>query len=114
MEYTIWLKSRLITYDIGGVRFGQKHCFHFESFAKFDNTYVVNDDIIIRSGHAVSVTSSMVDIYNTGRAQSQFEIDPKVTRKTVILHFNLQHLSTEYLTTDFTCTTFENEIARDL
>ena len=99
-EYTIWLKSRLIIYD--------------KSFAKFDSTYVVNDDIIIRSGHAVSVTSYMVYIYNTWREQSQFEIDPKVTRKMVILHFNLQHLSTEYLTTDFTCTTFENEIVRDL
>ena len=26
-------------------------------FAKFDNTFVVNDDIVIRSGHVVSVTS---------------------------------------------------------
>ena len=62
MEYTIWLKSRLIIYDIGGGggggAFGAKALFSLrKSFAKFDNTYVVNDDIIIRSGHAVSVTS---------------------------------------------------------
>ena len=45
-------------------------------------------------------------------AQSQFEIDSKVTGKTVILHFHVY--STEYLRTGFICTTFENEITRDL
>ena len=73
--------------------------------------HVVDDDIIIRSGHIVSATSYMVCYI--WRAQSQFENDPKVTRKTVILPFRLSHLSIEYLKTGFICTTFENEIARD-
>ena len=43
----------------GEFRFGHKHCFHFESNLQnlITHIYVVNDDIIIRSGHAVSVTS---------------------------------------------------------
>ena len=66
------------------------------------------------NGHAVSATSYNGLCYLLHGEQSQFEIDPKVTRKTVILHFRLSHISTEYLTTHFICTTFENEIARDL
>ena len=100
MGYTIWLTSRLIIYSIRGEGrggrgpFGAKALFSLRRpFAKFDNTYVVNDAIIIRSGHAVSVTSYNYGLYiykyNTWRAHSQFEIDPKVTRKTVILHINL-------------------------
>ena len=93
----------------GGGRLGQKHCFHFDSHLQ---NLIMRRlcDIIIRSGHVVSVTSLH------GEHSHSFKMTLKLLQEKQSFYITTCNTfpPSTYLTTDFIRTTFENEIARDL